>query len=216
MLAKPETCRSCPIYERGRGFVPDQIVPHADYLIFGEAPGSVEITEHEPFKGKAGFVLKNWIMRQVPLVQMAAEKRRVSYANVLRCLPPEVQGRPYPRGDERVQAEACCTQYMNLGDAPVVILCGEVPQRYFFGPDLDAEDATDRQMRHDVKGVTGRVGRIYERDGKRWVFCLHPAYVLRQPSMVEHAQRAFQIATGAERILEPQILKWEHAMMDLA
>lgn len=134
---------------------------------------------------------------------------------VSNCLPPEIHGRAYPKGEERVQAEACCKQYMNLGDAPVVILCGDSPQRFFFGPELEAEDVTDRQLQHEVKGVMGRVGRVYERDGKRWIFAPHPAYILRQPAMVEHGQRAFQIASGTERVLEPQVLKWEHAMQEL-
>lgn len=216
MLRKPDGCAGCPLEHKGRGFVPDQIATHADYLVYGEAPGTTEIQDGKPFQGKAGFVLKHWIMRQVPTIQMASEKGRVSYANVLRCLPPEVKGRPYPTGGERMAAEACCTKYLTLGDVPTVILCGDVPQRYFFGPELDAEDATDRQLQHDVKGVMGRVGRVYERDNRRWVFAPHPAYILRQPALVEHGQRAFQIATGLERVLEPQILKWEHAMMELS
>ena len=215
MLPKPDTCSTCPLHTKGKGFVPDQLAKHADYRIYGEAPGSTEITDGKPFQGKAGFVLKNWIMRQVPQVQIAAEKGRVSYANILRCLPPEIKGRPYPTGAERAGAEACCTQYQTTGDEPVVILCGDVPQRYFFGPELDAEDATDHQLQHDVKGVMGRIGRVYERDSKRWVFAPHPAYVLRQPAMVEHAQRAFQIATNSETIREPRILKWEHALAEL-
>src|ERR1700693_2683344 len=98
MLNKPATCSACPLRDKGKGFVPDQIAKHADYLVYGEAPGSTEIQDGKPFQGKAGFVLKQWIMRQVPPVQLASEKGRVSYANVLRCLPPETRGRAYPTG----------------------------------------------------------------------------------------------------------------------
>lgn len=131
---------------------------------------------------------------------------------VSNCLPPMTQGRPYPRGIEKAQAEACCSQYQQLGDAPTVILAGETPQRYFFGAELDAEDASDRKLGRDVKGVTGRIGRVIERDGRRWVFCVHPAYVLRQPSLVQHGQQALAIATGSDTIVEVDYVGWEQAL----
>lgn len=215
MLKKPQTCSSCPLYEKGKGFVPDTIVPKAEYLIYGEAPGSTEIELNKPFQGKAGFVLKEWIMRAVPHFKLAEEKNKISYANVLRCLPPEIQGRPYPRGQERVDAERCCKQYANMGDASTVVLTGESPQRFLFGPELEAEDAVDRSLGHDLKGVMGRIGRVYEREGRRYVFAPHPAYVLRQPALVQHAQAVFKIACNTETVLDVDYIIWESALEDL-
>lgn len=215
MLVKPEGCVGCVLYDKGKGFVPDQTVKQPDYVIYGEAPGSTEVTEAKPFVGKAGFVLKQWLMRAVPLIQLAQEKGKISYCNVLRCLPPEVQGRPYPRGEEKVLAEKHCSQYMNLNNAKTVILCGESPQRFFFGEELAAEDTVDKQLRHDLKGVMGRIGRIYEKDGKKWVFAPHPAYILRQPALVQHGQMALHIATNVDSVVEPEYLSWETAIKEL-
>lgn len=216
MLSKPERiCSQCPLFLTGKGFVPDQLVSNPLYTLYGEAPGKTEVTDGKPFQGKAGFVLKNWLIRNVSQVQLAFEKNRISFRNVLKCLPPEIKGRPYPVGVVRKQAEECCKQHMQGSDAETVILLGEVPQRFFFGAELDAEDAADRQLRHDTKGVMGRVGRTYTREGKRYVFAPHPAYILRQPALVEHGQRAFAIATGAEQVLEVQQLKWEDAIPEL-
>ena len=203
------SCEGCPLFAVGHGFVPDQIVAHEDYCFFGEAPGSTEIVEGAPFVGQAGFVLKNWMIRQVSLLQLALEKGRVSFRNILHCLPPEVQGRSYPKGETRRQAEAHCRQYHSEIKAPVVVLCGEVPQRFWFGPELEAEDQTDKRLGHDVKGVMGRIGRVYERDGKRWVFAPHPALVLRQPALVRHGQEALKIAVGMEKVMEPTYAPWE-------
>lgn len=186
-------------------------------MFYGEAPGTHEVDSGTPFKGRAGFVLKQWLIKAVPTFQLAAEKNKISYMNVLRCLPPEVQGRAYPRGQEKIDAEACCTQYrQDFGTAHTIVLCGESPQRYFFGDELDAEDREDRSLGREAKGVMGRVGRLLEKDGRRFVFAPHPAFILRQPALVAHGQEALKIAAGRERIVEPAYMPWGLAMRDLS
>ena len=216
MLVKPSTCLGCPLQDKGQGFCPDRHSPSPKILLVGEAPGKSEIEKGEPFVGKSGYVLENWLLRAVPLLQIAKEKGHISYMNTLRCLPPEVQGRAYPKGEEKRLAEAHCRQYDQIAPTvEVVILFGESPQRCFFAQELDAEDATDRRLGHDLKGVMGRVGRVYERDGKRWVFAPHPAYILRQPALVTHGQRALEIATGVDAVLEPEYVDWTLAMREI-
>ncbi len=212
MLPKPSTCSGCPLAESGTGFCPDLIVKDADFTIYGEAPGTNEVEQHLPFIGKAGFVLKNWLMHSVPLLKIAQEKNRISYKNILHCLPPMKSGRPYPTGKDKEAAETQCAQYRSSEDAKVVILCGEHSQRAFFGPELEGEDAVDRSQGRDAKGVMGRIGRTYELDGRTYVFAPHPAFILRQPSLVTHGQRALEIATKQTKVLEPSYTQWEAAM----
>lgn len=189
---------------------------HEEYCIFGEAPGSTEIKVGKPFQGKAGFVLTHWLIRAVPPLQLALERKRISFRNILHCLPPDHKGRPYPSGLTKEQAETHCKQYHSEIKAPVVILAGEVPQRFFFGPELEEEDKSDRRLGRDVKGVSGRIGREIERDGKRFVFAPHPAFILRQPALVQHGQRALGIAANTEQLQEPFYhLKWDDAVKDL-
>ena len=215
MIRKPDTCEGCPLHTTGKGFVPDKIVENEEYLVYGEAPGTTEISKGEPFVGKAGFVLRQWLMKAVPQLQIALEKNQISFCNVLKCLPPEQKGRPYPTGDTRRQAEEHCHQYAPMIRAKTVILCGEVPQRHLFGSELEAEDASDKRLGHDLRGVMGRVGRDIEKDGKRYVFAPHPAFILRQPSLVGHGQQALQIAAGTDCVLEPEYKDWELAMREL-
>jgi len=215
MLKKPETCRNCSLFDTGKGWVPDQIAPKAEYILYGEAPGKNEVAEGKPFVGRAGYVLKQWLLKAVPILQLAVERNKVSFCNVLRCLPPEVAGRAYPKGEEKELAEKHCSQYMNLGTAETVILFGESPQRFFFGEELKAEDATDRHLGHETKGVMGRIGRVYEKDDKRWIFAPHPAYILRQPSLVEHGQQALYIASGVNRVVDVTYIDWDTAMESL-
>lgn len=203
------------MHDKGLGFVPDQVVAKPVYVLIGEAPGSNEVLEGKPFIGKAGFVLKEWLIKAVPAIQLAMERGQVTIMNTLRCLPPEVQGRAYPKGEEKRLAEAHCRQYDNMGEAETVVLFGESPQRCWFGEDLEAEDASDRRLQHDVKGVSGRIGREVNSNGRRYIFAPHPAYILRQPALVTHGQRALAIAADTEQLLEVEYLGWNTAIMEL-
>lgn len=213
MLTKPPTCEGCPLHATGRGWVPDKLATnHADYILLGEAPGKNEIAQGVPFIGDAGYVLMEWLMRAVPMLKLAYDQGRVTVANTLRCLPPEKHGRAYPTGQEKLDAEAHCRQYDQFGDAQTVVLLGESPQRCFFGSALNDEDASDRRLGRDVKGVSGRIGREILHDGRRWVFAPHPAWILRQPAIVEHGQRALQIAANTERPVDVDVVEWDRAM----
>lgn len=217
MIKKPATCEGCPLYTKGKDFVPDKVAKKPRIVAWGEAPGKQEVEQGEPFVGPAGFVLKSWLMKAVPEFQVALERGEVTFANTLRCLPPvNAQGRPYPTGEEKQAAEAHCRQY----DPPMegvhtVVLFGESPQRAFFGHELSIEDATDRQLKHDMKGVSGRVGRMYERSGVRYIFNLHPSAILKQPAMVTHGQMALRIAVGTEKELVPEYKLWEQALGEM-
>jgi uracil-DNA glycosylase family 4 len=217
MLKKPEGCNGCPLQNKGQGFCPDKpAAKTAKYLFIGEAPGKNEIDKGEPFVGKAGFVLENWLVRAIPTMRLAKEKGEIMYMNTLRCLPPEIQGRPYPKGEEKYAAEAQCRQYDKIPDsAHTVVLFGDSPQRAFFGEVLDEEDKSDRRLGREVKGVMGRVGREYEKNGKRYIFGPHPAFILRQPALVQHGQMALQIAAGTEKAIEPDYVGWEEALGEL-
>lgn len=216
MLTKPTSCSGCPMAEVGKGFCPDRHAPKAKYMLVGEAPGKNEIAKGEPFVGSAGFVLDFWLIKAVSLLQLAKERGEVSYMNTLRCLPPEIQGRAYPKGQDRIQAEEHCRQYDKIPDSVhTVVLLGESPQRRWFRDELEAEDAQDRALGHEAKGVMGRTGRVYEREGRRYVFAPHPAYILRQPALVTHGQRALEIATGVDKVVEPEYHTWMSAMGEL-
>lgn len=214
-MKKPDTCIGCELYETGKGFVPDETVPNPEVTIVAEAPGKTEIEQGKPLVGQAGFVLKNWGMRTVPTLQLLYEKKKISLCNILKCQPPDFHGRPYPTGETREQAEAHCKQYLDIGNPKVVILCGETPQRYYFGKELSEEDSTDRSLGREIKGVMGRIGRVIERDGIRYVFAPHPAFVLRQPALVSHLQEALKIAAGQEKYMEPELIIWEQALTEL-
>lgn len=216
-LVKPRGCEGCPLQQTGRGFVPDDIPADAEIIIRGEAPARVECEKGKPFQGQAGFVLKEWLLKAVPELQVALGRNKIGFSNNLKCWPPEVAGRPYPTGDVKRGAESHCTQYTKWPDTVhTIILCGEHPQRLYFGPELEAEDLVSRQLGREPKGVMGRIGRVVERDGIRWVFAPHPAYILRQPALVGQGQEALKIAANTARWHEPKILAWMEAIGEIS
>lgn len=214
---KPAGCLNCPLFESGKHFVPDEIPPNATIIIRGEAPGRVECERSRPFQGQAGFVLKEWLLKAVPQLQVALEQGKVGFSNNLKCWPPELNGRPYPTGETKRGAEEQCKQYTNWPKTVhTVILCGEHPMRHFFGPELEEEDAASRMIGREPKGVMGRIGRVIERDGIRWVFAPHPAYILRQPSLVQHGQECLKIAANNFETVEPNIMPWAIALQEIS
>ena len=218
MLTKPVEpmggCEGCPLQHKGLGFVPDKLAKRQEVICWGEAPGKNEVAKGEPFIGSAGFVLKEWLIKSVTPLRLIAERDGISYCNTLRCLPPEIQGRAYPKGEERLLSEAHCRRYDPQDMPATVILFGEAAQRLHFREELDREDATDRSLGRDTKGVMGRVGRVYERGGTRWIFAPHPAFILRQPMLVTHGVEALKIAVSATYV-EPQTVPWQEAVQEL-
>lgn len=215
-INKPVDCDGCPIKDISSGYCPDKIAKKAKYVFIGETPDKAEITSGEPFTGKSGFVLKNWLIRAVSEMQLAAERNEITYANTLRCLPPEYKGKAYPKGKDKVLAEAYCRKYDQFPDSVhTVVLFGDAPQRVWFPDELDAEDAAAHRLGRDAPGVMGRVGREYFKHNKRWVLAPHPSAILKQPALAQHGQMSIKIAANTDKNTEPDYLKWEHALNEL-
>ena len=81
MLVKPEACQGCPMYQDGRGFVPDELVDGADTFVLGQNPGEEEEKTGRPFVGKTGQVMINTYFPAGGLIR----GENVSIGNVLRC-----------------------------------------------------------------------------------------------------------------------------------
>src|SRR5579864_6275257 len=156
MSGQPNTCEGCSCLATGHGFVPDDVHPGAKFEIRGERPWKSELAAGKPFQGDAGFVLKQWGLAAVPGLRVALERGQVDLTNTLRCLPASLDPKhTYPRKRaDRDAAESHCRQYASSA-SPVVILAGEHAQRAEFGAELDAEDAVDKSLGHDLKGVLG-------------------------------------------------------------
>lgn len=133
MSSQPKECFDieCPLAGVGTGFVLDSGDPKtARVALQLEAPGKDEliyeaddeevqrrrerfpsldvsfIRRGVPVVGRAGGILWGWGLAPVQIT-----RRDVFVANTLRCLPPKIKDSPYPTGNVRKKAEACCRQW---------------------------------------------------------------------------------------------------------
>lgn len=144
MLTKPDTCKPCPLYRDGRGFVPDRAVQGAALLVLAQNPGDseeqgLEVTGYQgkspltkpcdpqPLVGPAGYTMTK---RFLPLTGLLREE--VSLCNVLRCrlqdpqavTPSNPQGRvnTMPTGKVLEEAVRHCSQYLHIPESTRLII----------------------------------------------------------------------------------------------
>lgn len=88
-MSKPSTCKGCPLYSKGAGFVK----PHGDaeVMYVGEAPGATEVIRGEGFTGDAGAQLDRSIYR------LSRTRDDFSFNNLCLCRPPDnwLDGAPW-------------------------------------------------------------------------------------------------------------------------
>jgi uracil-DNA glycosylase family 4 len=81
MLTKPDSCRDCPLYQDGKGFVPDELIEGAETFVMGQNPGEEEEREGRPFIGATG---KAMMKHYFPLGGLERGVN-VSIGNIIRC-----------------------------------------------------------------------------------------------------------------------------------
>ena len=151
-------CTRCKLCTLGR----KQVVfgvgnPQADLMFVGEAPGSDEDAQGEPFVGRAGQLLTKIIE--------AIELRRedVYIANVIKCRPP---GNRNPEPDEVLACEPFLFQQIDLVQPKVIVALGKF--------------AAQSLLRSD-QPITRLRGQIHPFRQAQLVPTFHPAYLLRSP-----------------------------------
>ncbi len=133
MLKKSEACAGCPMFQDGRGFVPDEVVEGATTFVLGQNPGSDEEREGRPFVGKSGQLL---VRSYFPIANLTRGEN-VSIGNALRCRLL-VNGRrtnDLPREPVLGQALAHCTAaHLRVpASTTLIVALGEVAVRAVTG-----------------------------------------------------------------------------------
>jgi len=132
--------------------------PHARLAFLGEAPGSDEDRQGEPFVGRAGKLLDDIIQKGMKL-----RRQDVYILNILRCRPPGNRN-PLP-----VEA-ANCREYL---DRQLEIIQPEF---------ICCLGAVAAQNLLDTTTPIGKLrGRLHDYNGIKVVCTYHPAYLLRNP-----------------------------------
>lgn len=126
MLPKPESCRVCPFYSDGLGFVPDELIPGATTMVLGQNPGSTEEHQGRPFVGSTGQTQTEHFF---PLARLERGKN-VHIANLLKCRWTEHGKKTdkLPTGAILEQAiEHCTTTHLRIPEGTQVIIAEGAP-----------------------------------------------------------------------------------------
>jgi len=152
------TCTRCDLHATRTQAVFGVGDRHARWMVIGEAPGSEEDRQGEPFVGRAGQLL-NTMLQAIGLA-----REQVFIANILKSRPPHNR-------DPRPEEVRACIPYLfrqiELVD-PVLLLCvGRIAAQT-----LLETDAPIGKLR----------GRLHRIAGNRpMIVTYHPAYLLRSP-----------------------------------
>ncbi len=177
LQAEVAACTQCPLHQSRQQTVFGVGDRRADWLVVGEAPGSEEDRQGEPFVGRAGQLL-NEMLRAVGL-----QRETVFIANILKCRPPKNRN-PLP-----VEVAACnayLQRQISLLSPRLILAVGK-----FAAQSLLKSDQPVGRMR-------GRLHR-YGPDHTPLVVTYHPAYLLRSPAEKRKAWMDLCLAQSAFR-----------------
>jgi uracil-DNA glycosylase len=148
-------CTKCKLAHLGR----TQVVygvgdPNADLMFIGEAPGSNEDKQGEPFVGAAGQLL-NRVLGEIGL-----RRDDVYIANVLMCRPP---GNRDPEPDEIESCTPWLVEKISLIQPRVLVTLGNFATKFVL---------------QTTQGITRMRGQVYPWHGRLVIPTFHPAAIL--------------------------------------
>jgi DNA polymerase len=152
-------CTRCKLHKQGR----TQVVfgagnPQAQLMFVGEAPGSEEDLQGEPFVGRAGQLLTKIIQ------SIGLERSDVYIANVIKCRPPNNRN---PEPDEVATCQPFLFRQIDTIRPRVVVALGTFAAHTLLGTDAP------------ISRIRGHVHPF--RHDSSLIPTFHPAYLLRSP-----------------------------------
>ena len=170
LTADAQSCTKCPLHETRNSVVFGVGNTSADLMFIGEAPGTDEDRQGEPFVGRAGQLLT-----QIIEAGMKLKRSEVYIANVLKCRPP---GNRNPASDEVETCSPYLIRQIELIQPKVIVALGSFAAQ---------------MMLNSKTGITRLRGEFHECRiaGLRFpqhkkppvvMPTFHPAYLLRNPN----------------------------------
>jgi uracil-DNA glycosylase len=129
-MNKPDTCRVCPAYGDGKGYVADELADGAPYLVVGGIPNKDAIAAGHPFSGALGdeyaekYFPRGGVERgRNPVVTFhngfpvwETDDGNVSFNYIIRC-----------KGPATPETIAHCRQYDIIQETiSLIVACGEL------------------------------------------------------------------------------------------
>lgn len=148
-------CERCDLFKLGRQPVPDD---GGDYTILciGEAPGVNENLQGKPFVGRSGKLLRS------TLETVGFPMDKVTFTNIIKCHPPDNKMK-------KSYIKHCYRSVPIKSNTKLVLLFGNTPLNAILGK----------------SGITSWNGVRVERNGITYAPLFHPAYLLRNDSVLD-------------------------------
>lgn len=167
-------CRRCPLGACRTNAVPGEGPVTAPIMLVGEAPGANEDKTGEPFVGKSGQKLDQWLSK------VGLSRDDLYITNLLKCQPPENR---FPRDDDPGKSVEKCLpwlhQQLELIEPAAIIVAGKNALQHL----------VLRGSARNAPFVDEWVGKILRRRDKfgeaRIGVIFHPAYILRTKNPVD-------------------------------
>lgn len=151
-------CTRCPLSAARTQVVFGAGNPDARLMFVGEAPGSEEDKQGQPFVGAAGLLLTKIIEA------MSLTREDVYIANCLKCRPPENRN---PEPSEIASCSPALARQIEIIAPEVIVALGKFAAQTL----LKTEDPISRLR-----------GRFHDFNGTKLMPTFHPAYLLRNPA----------------------------------
>lgn len=151
-------CRRCGLWTERTNLVFGVGDPEAEVMFVGEAPGSDEDRQGEPFVGKAGQLLTRIIEA------MGLARERVYIANIIKCRPP---GNRNPLPSEIGACSGFLRSQVEIISPRAIVALGTFSAQTL----LDTDEKISRLR-----------GRLHAYQGIPLMPTYHPAYLLRNPN----------------------------------
>jgi len=157
------SCTACQLSEQRHSVVFGVGNPDAEIVFIGEAPGSDEDLQGEPFVGRAGQLLDRM------LISLGMDRSEVYIMNTVKCRPPNNRD---PKPDEVETCSRWFDAQLKALSPKVICLLGRVSAQTVLETDQSLSQL--RRGWHEYHGIPVQV--MY-----------HPAYLLRSPQQKRHA-----------------------------
>jgi uracil-DNA glycosylase family 4 len=153
-------CWQCPF--NNAPFVPPDGPEDSEILFVAMQPAYYEVREGKPMSGPSGACLNG------ALEEFSIKRKDVRVDNASLC-----QGMKAGEGDPPIEVIDACRQHVldNIKRARAVVCLGNAAVKSALGNTTISRES-----------ITSLTGRAIEIDGKWYLFQIHPAFYLRQPS----------------------------------
>lgn len=171
-------CRRCGLWTERTHVVFGVGDPDAEIMFVGEAPGSDEDRQGEPFVGRAGQLLTKIIEA------MGLARERVYIANIIKCRPP---GNRNPLPSEIGACSGFLRAQVEIISPRAIVALGTFSAQTLLGTD---------------EKISRLRGRFHPFHGIPLMPTYHPAYLLRNPNekkqVWEDVQKVMALLSGRE------------------